>query len=220
MKGTHKFDVAERGSSAVQVLEMAWTVLRAIIPEVPEAVITLVDVRSRKRVLGYFSSSTWPKRRGCAHEIAISPWLIGYPKHLLATVLHEAAHAVLYECGKNGGVGSTRYYHTKDFRDQCVDFGLKCEFINTRYGWSVTSFPKAGVPLKYRRVLKLLRDRMPAGPGIAVPKRQKGRMLPLSGHTALVCECQPAPRTIYVSKSILQAGEIACRKCKGEFRPA
>jgi hypothetical protein len=220
MVGTNKFDVAERGSTAVQVLEKAWTVLRDIIPEVPEAVITLVDVRSRKRVLGYFSRSTWRKGRGCAHEIAVSPWLIGDPIQLLATMLHEAAHAVLYECDKNGGVGSTRYYHTKDFRDQCVVFGLQCEFVNTRYGWSLTSFPKSGVPAKYKRVLKLLRDRMPAGTGNGAPKQRKGQKLPVSGHTAMICTCQPIPRTIYVSKSNLQTGDIVCMKCGGGFRQA
>lgn len=121
-----KYDVDKRGSRAVEVLETAWQMLREIEPKLPPAVLTFVDIRSRAYLRGYFAESAWKKRDGAAHEIAISPSLIGNPGQLLATMLHEAAHALLYEAGENGGAGSTRYYHTKKFRDQCRALGLAC----------------------------------------------------------------------------------------------
>ena len=77
---------------------------------IPRTVLTLVDSKSRRRTLGYFASSRWkkPGRFGGAHEVAISPDLIGRPSQLLATLLHEAAHAILHEAGKNGGIGATK----------------------------------------------------------------------------------------------------------------
>jgi hypothetical protein len=123
-----KYAVPQRGSTAVQVLESAWQVLREIVPEIPQAVLRLVDNRSRRGVLGYFAQSNWRKRRGSAHEIAISPELLAKPSEIVATMPHEAARAVLFEAGSKGGMGSTRYYHTKAFRDQCKALGLECNF--------------------------------------------------------------------------------------------
>src|SRR5437867_2415611 len=129
---TNKYEIGPRGSSAVEVIEQAWEQLRSLIPPLPPAVITLVDARSRRRLHGYFLRSVWRKRRGSAHEIAINPRLLAHPPDLLATLLHEAAHAVLHEAGKDGGMGSTPYYHTKIFRNQARAFGLECGFHNSR----------------------------------------------------------------------------------------
>lgn len=124
---TWKYQVPARSSTAVEALETAWMKLREIEPAIPPAVLTFVDGRSRSRVKGYFMWSTWKKRRGAAHEIAINPKLIQDPKHLVATLMHEAAHAILFEAGQSGGMGSTPYYHTIAFRDQCITFQCVAE---------------------------------------------------------------------------------------------
>lgn len=215
---TSKYNVVERGSTAVQTLEAAWELLREIEPSIPSAVLTLVDSRSRRRLHGYFARSIWKKRRGQAHEVAISPELIGHPERLLATMLHEAAHAVLHEAGKNGGIGSTPYYHLKSFRDQCVAFGLACEFLNTRYGFTLTSWPSKTVPERFQIVVNLLRQKLPAGTGAPIPRKSKGRNLPTTGHTILVCSCEDGSRTVYVKKSVLESGGVICAFCKQEFK--
>lgn len=212
-----KYAVPDRASSAVGALEAAWKALQKLWPEIPPAVLTFVDASSRSRRHGYFARSTWKKRRGAAHEVAISPKLIGHPKDLLATMLHEAAHAVLHEAGRNGGLGSSRYYHTKEFRDQCQRFGLKCEFLNTRYGWTLTSWPKSRVPVRYRTIRARLRRNLPAGTGGHVPVKAIGRPLPLTGHTMLVCGCDGGNRTIYVKKSVLEKGGVMCSFCGQAF---
>lgn len=215
-----RFDVAERGSAAIHALESAWELLRRIESEIPPAVLTLVDARSRRRVRGYFARSLWKKRRGQAHEIALSPELIGFPKDLLATMLHEAAHAVLYEKGNRGGVSGDGYYHLAIFRDQCESFGLECEFWNTRYGFTVTRWPRSGVPARYRPVIKQLKQSLPAGIGAPPQQKVPGRPLPVPGHTPLTCGCSEGNRTVYVKKTVLNAGGITCAFCGQEFQIA
>ena len=215
-----KYSVAERGSNGVRALEAAWESLRGVQPEIPAAVLTFVDTRSRRRVRGYFAKSVWKKRRNSAHEIGVSPTLIGDPKGMVATMLHEAAHAVLWEVGKAGGIGSTPYYHTKVFRDQAQAFGLACEFLNTRYGWTLTSWPSNRIPVHYRSVIALIRAEMPAGlKNKRTSVSVKGRKLPPSGHTLLECDCADRNRSVYVKKSILEAGGVMCDYCGSEFRP-
>ena len=214
-----KYRIGKRGSAGVQALETAWEMLRATVDGVPRAVLTFVDSRSRGFVHGYFARSIWKKRRGAVHEIAINPRLIGQPSELLGTMVHEAAHAILYEAGENGGMGSTGYYHTTRFRDECKALGLTCEFWNTRYGWTVTAWSASGVPEKYRPILAHLRQELPAGIGGRVALKQKGRRLPVSGHTMLVCGCEEGDRTIYVKKSVLKQGGVMCSLCGEDFRP-
>lgn len=194
--------------------------LRQIEPTIPPAVITQLDARTRRFALGYFAGGEWRKRRGAAHEIAISPRLIPRPDELLATMLHEAAHAVLFEQGKRGGMGSTRYYHTLVFRDQCLAFGLDCAFQDTRYGWTLTKWPLSGAPKRFASVLKKLKMRLPAGTGGTLTQRPRGKKLPVSGHTPMTCGCEEPGRTIYVSKSVLAAGNIQCTICQKAFRAA
>ncbi len=213
-----KYAISKRGSTAVETLETAWEMLRRAHPRIPTAVLSFVDSRSRRRLRGYFARSTWRKRRGAAHEIAISPNLIGHPEDLLATMMHEAAHAVLYEAGENAGMGSTRYYHTAKFRDQCQAFGLVCKFLNTRYGWTLTSWPATGVPEPYRPIVVLLRRDLPAGTRGDVPLKVKARPLPPTGHTMLVCGCDGGERTIYVKKSVLEKGGVLCAFCGEAFQ--
>ena len=215
-----RFDVAERGSATIHALESTWELLRSVEPAIPPAVLTLVDARSRRKVLGYFARSIWKKRRGQAHEIALSPELIGFPKELLATMLHEAAHAILHENGERGGVSRDGYYHLAIFRDQCESLGLECEFWNTRYGFTVTHWPKSGVPRRYRPVIKLLQQSLPAGTGAQVHEKVTGRPLPVPGHTPLTCSCSEAHRTVYVKKTVLNAGGVMCAFCGQEFRVA
>jgi hypothetical protein len=214
-----KYAVPDRGSRAVQALEESWEKLRAVHPSIPLAVLTLVDVRSRSHVRGYFAKSSWKKRRGQAHEVGISPELIGHPEYLVATMVHEAAHAVLHERGQAGGMGRGGYYHKATFRDQCQSFGLQCEFYNTRYGWTLTSWPNDRIPDGYRPIASFLRQALPAGVDGLRPATRPGRKLPLSGHTKLICRCKGVKRSVYVNASVLKAGGVMCRFCGQVFRP-
>ena len=211
--------VENRGSTAVDVLEQAWDMLRAIDERIPEAVLVVVDCGSRRRKKGHFAWSTWKARgKRRAHEVAVNPVLFSRQVELLGTLLHEAAHASLFDEGRNGGLGSTSYYHSTVFRDRCIEFGLACEFLHTRYGWTLTKWPdRKRIPKRFRPVLQLLKTSMPAGAeGATVPERM-GCKPPPPGRVRLACRCQPQ-RKIHAADSVARGGGILCCICKHEFQ--
>jgi hypothetical protein len=114
--------------------------------------------------MGHFSSCVWRTSNArSGHEVALNPALFDHPEDLLATLLHEAAHALLFEWGLKGGCGPDGFYHRKEFRNVCNKLGLECVFTNRRYGYSRTRWPKEGVSKQYGGVLELLRRELPWG---------------------------------------------------------
>lgn len=207
--------IKERGSNAVRSLELAWAEICRVVSGLPPVVMVVICAGARRRKNGHFAGSAWRYRKDIgAHEVGINPELFAHPEALLSTMLHEAAHALLF--ASTGATGcSGRYYHLKTFRDMCQRLGLKCEFLNTRYGWTLTQLPDSGVPECYQTALKVLGD-LPLGVGNRIlPGRIQGNaVLPKPGHMRLVCQC---PRTIYVSHSVLSEGGVFCRRCQQEF---
>src|SRR5262245_24511752 len=133
--------IQTRNSEAATSLEKAWLQLRRLHPRIPAVVILVLSAGDRGRKRGHFRGSSWQySRERQAHEVAVNPALFASPEDLLATLLHEAAHAVLH---KEGGGVSGRYYHLQAFRDASRKFGLECAFHNTRYGWTRTYWPDA-----------------------------------------------------------------------------
>jgi hypothetical protein len=187
-------------------------------PDLPPVVFVSVDASGRRRKLGHFACSSWRYSKAKAvHEIAISPALFALPQSVLATLLHEAAHALLYERTGEAGCGHDRYYHKSTFRDCCTDvLGLPCEFRNGRYGFTNTGWDSAGVPGRYQTVLGILSRGLLWGstPQI-VPGPPAPAKLPVSGHVRLVCGCD---RSVYVSKKVLEQGPIICGLCKHHFK--
>jgi hypothetical protein len=154
---------SDRGSKAAKCLEGAWRILRRLHPCLPPVVIVILATGGRKK-LGHFADCVWrtPENDG-GNEDVISPALFDCPEDLLETLVHEAAHALLFEMGLNAGCGGDGYYHREEFQHACRKLGLECVFNNRRYGWSRTVWPASGVPAKYRAVLKLLREDLPWG---------------------------------------------------------
>lgn len=216
--------VRKRASLSTHILERAWARLRREIPGLPAAVLLPLDADGRRRRRGHFAPSAWRVRGPRnAHEVAISPRLFSTPEAVLATMVHEAAHAWLYATDQSdrhvAGVGRDGYYHRREFRDACRTLGLRCEFLNRRYGWTLTDWPDTGAPTRYRGLLALL-ARLPLGGGGGVPPRRvESRPTPPSGQARLQCGCCPV-RTIYVARSQAERGGIACTFCRAEFRTA
>jgi hypothetical protein len=220
LKAKKTQEVHRRASLATSTLERAWAELRGVIPGLPEAVIIPIDAGGRHRRLGHFAPETWRAHgRHQAHEIALSPHLFSSSKDLLATMVHEAVHALLDENDPDGpypgGVSADRYYHRHAFRDRCLELGLACGLLNRRYGWSLTQWPAGKVPGRYRPVLEVL-SKLPYGSGRGALRRRKGKPLPPSGQVRLHCSCVPV-RTVYVAKSQVGKGAIVCTSCAASF---
>lgn len=219
----NKSRIRDRASQATQGLEQTWELLRTLIPQLPPAVVVVLNTSSRRRQLGDFTPSVWRYRHEQnVHEIGISPDLFHTPEEVLCTFLHEASHAVLFASDRHSpqhiaGCSPDGYYHRKEFRDTCRELGLECLFKNRRYGWCLTQWPADGVPERYHDILHLLKGTLPWGTGKQKIQRLQGDKPPASGHTKLLCQCAQ-PRAIYVSMSVKTAGGIVCRFCNGIFR--
>jgi hypothetical protein len=210
--------VHDRGSRSVQTLEKAWKKLQSILPELPPVVFVSLDVAGRRRRRGHFSGSSWRYRKAkSAHEIGISPELFASAREVLATIVHEAAHALLYQRTGSPGCGAGGYYHLSEFRDCCRDeLGLECSFRNTRYGFADTRWGKVGIPPRYRSILAMLKRELPWGTSTQYrPSRICPKKVPESGHIRLRCPCQ---RSVYASKNVITKGSICCGLCGGKFR--
>jgi hypothetical protein len=214
--------VYKRGSLSAKTLERAWICLREIIPGLPPAVVLPMDADGRHHKCGHFAPSTWRVRGPRhAHEVAISPLLFTSPNALLATMVHEAVHALLYATVNSdvhvGGVSlCDRYYHRREFRDACRRVGLDCRYLNGRYGWTLTDWPEGRVPEQYRHVVRIL-EKLPLGGGGGVVRGVDGRPTPISGQVRLRCGCDPV-RTIHVGRRQVERGGIVCALCQSEFR--
>jgi hypothetical protein len=213
VKSASSSDARKIGPRATRALANAWLELRRLDARIPDAVLLTLDVVGRRRKFGHFAHSTWSVGPGQVHEVAISPALFRNAEAVLATMLHEAAHAILWETD-TGGV-RRRYYHTKRFRDVCRSLGLGCEFHNTRYGWTVTGWPDGQVPEQYAPILRSLSRALPDGTTPAPIRRLVPGRLPPSGLVRMRCGCQPA-RAILVPKRS-RGGAIHCGVCHRAF---
>ena len=162
VKRINQRPISARTSRAVSCIERAWAMIGQLEPCLPPAVVIILPSRTRPTKLGHFAACAWrPSGEDGWHELAINPVLFERSEDLLETILHEAAHGLLYEWGLKGGCGPDGYYHREEFSKVCTKLGLRCTFNNKRYGWNTTSWPTTGVPERYRDVLALLRQELP-----------------------------------------------------------
>lgn len=211
-----RFRAGDRGSQAIVALENAWLALRELHSDIPPAVVVVVDVSARSRRRGHLAGWSW-RARGDEriHEVAVNPNLFDDARQVLSTLLHEAAHAALMEEGLHGGT-SGRYYHLKEFRDRCIQYGLECLFKDNRYGWTITQWPAGkNLPKVYQPIVKRLRNELPFGDEGRY-QRQAGRPLPPSGNVRLSCSCKG--RSVYASPPVALDGEIYCGICGSSFQ--
>lgn len=96
-------DLQQHISRLMAVLETAWQELRRIVPGLPSVVLVVLSAREYSR-REHFAMESWRKRHqeNLLHELAVHPGMFEYPHGLLITLLHEAAHALLWECRKVG----------------------------------------------------------------------------------------------------------------------
>jgi hypothetical protein len=206
------------GSCFTAVLETTWSRLREIIPGLPQVIMLVLSAREHRR-RGHFVGDAWLKRRqrDLLHEVAVHPGMFGSPADLLNTILHEAAHAILWDNRKEGdrhcgGVSLHGYYHRREFRKMAEQLGLKVHFLNRRYGHCVTTWPAAGVPAQYESVLHTLEQFTVVAseslPQVVVPEPPKKQ----SPWLVAGCACSPQ-RLLRCPRGEMQRGGIECRVC-------
>jgi hypothetical protein len=217
-------DSFKHTSRLTAVLEKAWSLLRGILPGLPAVVLLMLSAREYRR-RGHFAQDAWRKRQeqDLLHEVAVHPGMFESPEDLLVTILHEAAHALLWEERKPGdrhccGVSLRGYYHRTEFRDAAVQLGLNVHFLNRRYGFAVTTWPASGVPIRYRGVLEILSQF-----AVVTSRRLPPHVVPVASKkqirwVVLGCACVPQ-RLLRCPRAELLRGTVICGLCGERFLP-
>lgn len=210
-------------------LAAVWSAVQARHPEVPEVVLLPApNPHGNTNVLGHFAALRWTgKRAGLVHEvIVVAEHMNRSAEDIVATLLHEAAHALNFQRGIDDC--SKSQYHNKKFKAAAEEIGLEVMQV-PHYGFAYTTMPAATAQCYHteteelRRVLLHRRSfaATPAKPtspgeggtegdesGEAEPADKGGRYKKAS------CAC---PYNIRVARATLAATRIRCESCGEAF---
>ena len=201
----------------IVALEHAWAQIRRVHPEVPPAVLITgsgSDTRRRNMLrLGHFAASRWtagPDGDELDEIFIGGEGLERGAREVLATQLHEAAHAVARVRGIQDTSRQARY-HNKRFKAIAEELGLKIDHHPT-IGWSLTTLPDATAQLYADTITQLDEAitiyRRREGGGSETPRKPSP--------PPCVCKCG---RKIRVAPAVLALGEITCGVCGEPFEP-
>jgi hypothetical protein len=129
---------------------------------------------------------------------------------LLATLLHEAAHAL----GRVRAINDTsrqHRYHNLAFRTLADELGLVVE-RHPLTGWATTSLPTTTAQ-RYATTISVLQHALQL---YRCHERAAPRPQPRTGTRAYVCGCG---RRIRVARSVFAQGDILCANCIEPFDP-
>ena len=200
-------------SRIIKVLEDTWMEIRRWNPEIPPVVIIIASGTDGKHPRwGHHAPGRWNVAGEQLTEIMISgEGLRRTARDVLATLLHEAAHALAHARGIKDTSRQGRYHNTK-FKACAEEVGLAVEH-DAQTGWSVTTITPA-TELAYAAQLQALTDAMTLwrhGETTTGPKARRNPNL-----IAAICPCG---RSIRVAASTLAEAPITCQACDQDFQP-
>ena len=200
-------------STLLKALEDIWAAIRRHHPEIPAVVIIIASGTCGKHAKwGHHAPGRW--RNGSAEhaEVMISgEGLHRAPRDVLATLLHEAAHALADSRGITDTSRQGRY-HNRKFATLAEELGLDAT-ENKQFGWSSTTATDT-TARRYADGLALLTAAMTIW-------RNDEHTAPTATkrNTNLIAASCPCDRTIRVAASTLREAPITCQACDGKFEP-
>jgi hypothetical protein len=199
----------------VAALEQAWAQIRARHPEVPAAVVVLgagsIGAPAGGLRLGHFAAMRWHHDQRQLPEVFVGgEGLDRGPVDVLATLLHEAAHA-LADVRQIKDTSRQGRWHNARFKALAAEVGIETT-KDPRIGWSPTSLPEA-TRTAYAATITALGAalRMHRSAEVA-----SGRATTTKTPPPCVCGCG---RRIRVAPTVLTAGAITCGLCGTDFTP-
>jgi curved DNA-binding protein CbpA len=199
-------------SRIIKVLEETWLEIRRWNPEIPAVVIIIASGTDGKHPRwGHHAPGRWNVAGEQLTEIMISgEGLHRTAREVLATLLHEAAHALAHARGIKDTSRQGRYHNTK-FKACAEEVGLAVEH-DDNFGWSVTTLTPA-TELAYASQLQALTDAMTLwrhGETTTGPTARR--------NTNLIAAICPCGRSIRVAASTLAEAPITCQACDQDFQ--
>lgn len=163
--------------------------------------------------LGHFAAGRWQaaaRGEGELPEIFIGgEGLERGAGPVLATLLHEAAHA-LADVRAIKDTSRQARYHNRRFRALAEELGLQVDQAPS-IGWSATTLPDTTAQ-RYAATIAALEQ------AITIYRRHEGGPDPTARVTKPACVCR-CPRRIRVAPGVLAAGPIICGVCGQPFAP-
>jgi hypothetical protein len=211
----------EEGVAAplIAALERAWSDVRRRHPELPPAVLITGSGSEgpRRRAvlrLGHFAAGRW--QAAARAEAELPEIFVGGEglergaRPVLATLLHEAAHALADVRGIKDTSRQGRY-HNRRFKALAEELGLQIDQA-PGIGWSATTLPDATAE-RYADTIAALEQ------AITIYRRhERGGPEPAQRSKVAACVCG-CPRRIRVAPGVLAAGPIICGVCGQPFEP-
>jgi len=209
----------------IQALADVWKSIRDRHSAVPGVVLLAAPAqRGGLNVLGHFAALRWSARKkegSHFHEVVVVAEHLDRPaEEIVATLIHEAAHAMNFAAGIFDC--SASQYHNKRFKEAAQELGLIVE-KTFHYGFAYTTLSASSAVL-YRpeiealqRVLVHRRRPMSPRPGPPDDGSEDGDAKPGSRSRKATCACDP-PFIIRVSLKTLRDTVIRCESCGEPFR--
>jgi len=212
----------------VQAIENAWSAIQAANDDVPDVVVTLGSGSvARGMKLGHFAANVWTRGEDDVHELFVgAEGLQRGASALMATLIHEAAHAAAEARGIKDTSRQGRY-HNSQFKAIAEELGIDVAHHDS-LGWSTTTLPDT-TAANYRTEIMDLDASITAyrhgfeafigvagvngGGTVKAPIVSNGRK---SNNNGVSASC-PCGRKIRVSRTVLEMGGISCNICGEEF---
>ena len=198
-------------SRVLAVLEDIWAAIRARHPEIPAVVVIIASgTEHRQARWGHHAPNRWVTGTQARAEIMISgEGLHRGSRSVLATLLHEAAHALaaardIQDTSRQGR------YHNKHFKTHANELGITVAF-DKQFGWSDTTLPDT-TATAYEWQLAALEDALTLWRLDETLTTTTGRRS--SNLLAATCSCG---RRIRVAASTLAEAPITCGECDSPF---
>jgi curved DNA-binding protein CbpA len=204
---------SEAVSRVLHVLEDTWQAIRANHPQIPLVVIIIASGTDGKQARwGYHAPKRWQVGLDERTEIMVSgEGLRRGAASVLATLLHEAAHALSAARGIQDTSRQGRYHNSK-FKTCAEELGITVEH-DPRLGWSITTLPTHtaatyAVQLADLHIAMTLwrHDETNGGPTM----RRRSNLI------AAACPCG---RSIRIAASTLAEAPVICGTCDQAFAP-
>jgi hypothetical protein len=205
-------DTSPAASTILKILEEIWLEIRRWHPEIPPVVIIIASGTSSKHPRwGHHAPGRWNVAGLQRGEVMISgEGLRRTAPDVLATLLHEAAHALAAARGITDTSRQGRY-HNKHFKTLAGELGLITEHDST-HGWSAATLTDV-THIAYARQLTGLAQAMTIwrhGDTTTGPTTRR-----TSNYIPATCPCG---RTIRIAASTLAEAPITCQGCDGDFQ--
>jgi hypothetical protein len=207
----------QAASQLLKVLEDIWLEIRRRHPEVPRVVIIIASGTDGKHTrFGHHAPGRWNVAGEQRAEIMISgEGLRRGATAVLATMLHEATHALAEARGIQDTSRQGRY-HNRKFKAHAEELGITVEH-DDRAGWSITTLPSQ-TAARYAAQIAALEAAITLWrhDERATTTGTNGTTRRTSNFIAAACPCG---RSIRVAASTLAAAPITCDACTGSFEP-